>query len=108
LGFALQSIGDFDAAAVCYRKTLGLEPKNAVALYNLGNMYLAEGDLAEAVTSYRAALSQNPSMPRLIAILDMPCSDKGSLPTPCWRCARARVGLPAPGWRYPSARWSGR
>ncbi|UCD66686.1 MAG: tetratricopeptide repeat protein [Deltaproteobacteria bacterium] len=61
LANALERKHDYDEAALYYRKTLSLNPRNADEIhYNLGNVLMAQGKIDEAVDHFRKALSLNP------------------------------------------------
>ena len=44
----------------CYRRVLEIDPENAVAHNNLGNVYFNLGQFAEAVACYRRAVELQP------------------------------------------------
>jgi predicted TPR repeat methyltransferase len=61
LASALQARGCHDLAIVAHRDALtALDAQRAVLLYNLGTAYAAEGQLADAVATYQAALALRP------------------------------------------------
>lgn len=61
LGFALSTIGDYDAAMLVYREALRLDPASARARNNLGFALAANGDDDEALAAFR--LGQPPGIP---------------------------------------------
>ncbi len=56
MGVAYQMMFDNRQAEQCYRKSLKLEPKNAVALNNMGSIYMAEKEYSQAEKVYRRAV----------------------------------------------------
>lgn len=60
-GIASQGAGEYSAAANYYEKALALQPKSAVALYNLGDVEQLENLDAAAKTHYLAALAVDPN-----------------------------------------------
>jgi tetratricopeptide (TPR) repeat protein len=61
LANALERKHEYDEAALYYRKTLSLNPRNADEIhYNQGNVLMAQGKIDEAVDHFRKALSLNP------------------------------------------------
>jgi tetratricopeptide (TPR) repeat protein len=58
---ALQKSGNFEAAAVEYRRFLDAHPANVEARSNLGVVLMQLGRYEEAIAAYRAALSVAPS-----------------------------------------------
>jgi protein O-GlcNAc transferase len=61
LGLALEQ-QDPEAAARAYRRALELNPYEAVAYFNLANVYLRGGRLAEAIPLYERAAALDPSL----------------------------------------------
>ena len=55
-GIALAQQGRLDEAAAWFRHALTLNPEASAAHNNLGNILSMQGNFAEAVTCYRAAL----------------------------------------------------
>jgi tetratricopeptide (TPR) repeat protein len=60
-GIASQGAGQYSTAAQYYEKALALQPKSAVALYNLGDVEQLENLDAAAKTHYLAALAVDPN-----------------------------------------------
>jgi tetratricopeptide (TPR) repeat protein len=58
--FATTRKHDVDGAIACYRRALELNPKLALAHYNLGNALFAKGDMDAAVACHRRALALDP------------------------------------------------
>jgi tetratricopeptide (TPR) repeat protein len=56
MGVFKESEGDLEGALVQYREAVRLEPNNAVAQYNLGNIYFRLGAFESAIECYLAAL----------------------------------------------------
>lgn len=59
-GLAKHVKNDLKGARAEYERALTLDPKNALALYNLGLLAQTRGDTAEAEKRYRAVLAVNP------------------------------------------------
>ena len=60
LGVALGLKGRTDEAMQCHKKAIQLDPKNAEARYNLGNILLSQNKLKQAISEYEKALSIKP------------------------------------------------
>jgi protein O-GlcNAc transferase len=60
-GIAAQGAGQYASATKYYDKALAIEPKSAVALYNLGDVEQLENLDAAAKSHYEAALAIDPS-----------------------------------------------
>ncbi len=60
-GIASQGAGQYASAAKYYEKALALQPKSAVALYNLGDVEQLENLDAAAKSHYLAALAVDPN-----------------------------------------------
>lgn len=60
MGVANQLMLNVDEAARCYQTALKLDPKNSVAMNNLGSVYMARKDFGRAEKSYRKALKIDP------------------------------------------------
>jgi tetratricopeptide (TPR) repeat protein len=61
LANALERNHAYDEAVFYYRKTLSLNPRNADEInYNLGNVFMAQGKIDQAIQHFRAAKSLNP------------------------------------------------
>jgi tetratricopeptide (TPR) repeat protein len=56
-GWARRQMGELDAAEALLLKAKGLDPNSARVLYELGKVFDARGNLAEAVVNYRRALA---------------------------------------------------
>src|SRR5690606_24069797 len=54
--------GSVDAAALCFRRALDIDPRDATALYNLGVVAQDIGKDDEAVQLYERALALDPSI----------------------------------------------
>ncbi|MGC2176055.1 MAG: tetratricopeptide repeat protein [Acidimicrobiales bacterium] len=60
-GIASQGAGQYAAAAQFYEKALAIQPKSAVALYNLGDVEQLQNLDAAAKSHYLAALAVDPN-----------------------------------------------
>jgi tetratricopeptide (TPR) repeat protein len=60
MGVAYQLMFNTDEAGRCYQKSLKLNPKNAVAMNNLGTIYVSFKQFATAEHTYKKALKLNP------------------------------------------------
>ena len=60
-GIASQGAGQYAAAAQYYEKAVALQPKSAVALYNLGDVEQLQNLDAAAKSHYLAALAVDPN-----------------------------------------------
>lgn len=85
LGWALQNEYRLDEAAEHYRTALRLKADFGLAQMNLGAVYEERGELAEAETAFRAALSLQPELAaphaRLALLLrgKLPAADRAAL-----------------------------
>jgi tetratricopeptide (TPR) repeat protein len=61
LGVALRAQRKVDAAIVCYKRALELEPGNPNCLGNLGNALMDAGRVDEALAAHAAAVSARPT-----------------------------------------------
>jgi tetratricopeptide (TPR) repeat protein len=59
-GRALDSMGDFDRAATCFREAIERDSENANAHFNLGDLYYKLEAFVEACESYQAGLKIEP------------------------------------------------
>lgn len=66
-----EAVKDFDAAA-------GLQPQNAVPLYNKGVLQEQAGQKADAEASYRSALQKDPGNVQIQAALGLLLADEGN------------------------------
>lgn len=64
LGFALESLGDIEAALESYQTAIRLAPEIAHAWHLLGNCFQGAGRLVEAAAAYEKALERNPDLPK--------------------------------------------
>ncbi len=62
-GLQAHTAGKFDEAMAAYFETLGKDPVNKYAFYNLGEISQRQGHLAAAESYYRLALDQDSRMP---------------------------------------------
>jgi tetratricopeptide (TPR) repeat protein len=60
-GIAAQAAGQYASATKYYNKALAIQPKSAVALYNLGDVEQLENLDSAAETHYEAALAVDPN-----------------------------------------------
>jgi|GEM_PF-274643 len=67
LGFTRLNLGYFDEAEKCLRSAIEREPKHALALNNLADVYEHRGNLAEALELRDRAVEALPSFPLLWA-----------------------------------------
>ncbi len=63
VGEALTELGEYDAAAVAYRRGAELDPEGADAQVRLGEAWVRLEDHAQALAAYRAAAQLEPSNP---------------------------------------------
>jgi len=61
-GVFRESEGDLEGALLHYREAVRLEPANAIAQYNLGNIYFRLGAFESAIECYQAALQTDASL----------------------------------------------
>ncbi|HEX2566555.1 MAG TPA: tetratricopeptide repeat-containing glycosyltransferase family protein [Burkholderiales bacterium] len=95
-GQSLQSIGDLDAAAECYEEAVALDPSQAPAHNNLGNIYLALGRPNEAAACFRSAIAADAALAEAHLNLGALLHRSGELgeAVECYRAALAlRPGL---------------
>jgi tetratricopeptide (TPR) repeat protein len=62
-GLQAHGVGNYDEATKDYRAVLALDPNNAFAYYNLGQIDQVSGRPEAAENNYRLALSINPDFP---------------------------------------------
>lgn len=60
-GIAAENQGDYKGAAALFQRVLKMEPTNYYAHYDLGTIYQHDGQIAQALSEYGAALAANPS-----------------------------------------------
>jgi tetratricopeptide (TPR) repeat protein len=72
---ALQRQGDFAEAEAAYRRALAIEPDNAEALNNLGNVLRTLKRPAEAAILLRKALAARPEHPAILSNLGLALGD---------------------------------
>jgi tetratricopeptide (TPR) repeat protein len=82
LGMAVSSKGQVERAIECYQKSIRMDPANAEAHYNLGNIYLAMERTSEAADEYRSAIKAKPGYSKAygnlgIALLTLGKRDEG-------------------------------
>jgi len=63
--------GDYQKAVEAFRKAVNLEPKNYVALVNLGITLYYQGDKKQAAVYLKRALTINPNLPEKAQIEQM-------------------------------------
>ncbi len=61
LGIAYSDVGRYDDAEKTYRRLITLDPSNARALHNMGNLALRRGDAKEAADWYGRAVAARPA-----------------------------------------------
>jgi tetratricopeptide (TPR) repeat protein len=64
MGVFKESEGDLEGALLHYREAVKLEPENAIANYNLGNIYFRLGAFESAIECYVAAVKADTSFSR--------------------------------------------
>jgi tetratricopeptide (TPR) repeat protein len=64
MGVFKESEGDIEGALAHYREAVLLEPANAIAQYNLGNIYFRLGAFDSAIECYRASLKADSTFSR--------------------------------------------
>ena len=69
LGAVNQQLGDVDAAAAAYHKTIAMRPELATGHYHLGTLRLETGKVEEAVESLRRAVVCQPDFPEALGNL---------------------------------------
>ena len=57
--------GRLDDAHRAFQRALSLAPRSASLHYNLGNLHRMRGELSQALTAYRRALSYEPDNDRI-------------------------------------------
>ena len=98
--------GQLDAAIACYRKAIELDPKLAVAHYNLGIALRAKGQVDEAIAAYKKAIELNPKYAEPHCNLGAILATQGRFAESLEAYKRGHeLGMKQPGWRYPSADW---
>lgn len=90
-GQSLQGQGELGAAAECYEEAVALDPSQAPAHNNLGNVYLALGRLNDAATSFRSAIAVDASLAEAHVNLGIVLHRSGELgeAAECYRAALA-------------------
>lgn len=71
--------GDYDGAIAAYRKALKIDPKYAVAHYDIGLALDAQGKKTEAIAAYRRAIRFDPKDADAHYALGLTLSDVGKL-----------------------------
>ena len=61
MGIAYQLLFNVDDAERCYQSAIKLDPKNAIAINNLGSVYMAHKEYGRAEKTYRKALKLDPN-----------------------------------------------
>jgi tetratricopeptide (TPR) repeat protein len=93
-------------AVAAYREALRLNPKDALAHYNLGNTLRTQGDLVGATAAYREALRHDPQLAPAHCNLGQALRDRGHFAAALEALRRGHeLGSRQPGWPYPSAQW---
>ncbi len=62
IGYAQEQVGDEDAAAASYKRSLQIDPASALAHSNLGAILTRQGAIKEAEAHLTAALASEPTM----------------------------------------------
>ena len=79
LGASAVQIGRLDQAAQAFRKMTSLNPNQASAYYNLGNVLKDQGKLEEAIEAYNKALAINPDYAEASHNMSFPLLNSGRL-----------------------------
>ncbi len=66
-GYAALHRGDFDEAVKIWRQWSALDPRNAEPLALIGDVYLQQDEIGNAIDAYGASLEQNPGQVGLVA-----------------------------------------
>ena len=72
-GYHLDHDGKVDEAISCYKKAMAIEPRNDMAIFDLGNEYLKEHDYATARIYIQKAIDLNPHEARYWDRLGVAC-----------------------------------
>lgn len=91
-GQSLQGRGELGAAAECYEEAVALDPSQAPAHNNLGNIYLALGRPNEAASSFRSAIAADAGLAEAHANLGIVLHRSGEL-SEAEECYRATLAL---------------
>ena len=59
-GLCLMELGNLAGAENCFKKVIGINPKDSAARVNLGNIHLAKLELDTASDYYKRAFELNP------------------------------------------------
>ncbi len=78
-GNAAQEAGKYSEAEAIWRRILEIEPKNAVAYYNLGNALYHQKKLDEAIAAYEKAIQLNPKNADIYYNLGIALRNQGKL-----------------------------
>jgi tetratricopeptide (TPR) repeat protein len=78
-GIALQQSGQLDEAVDCYKKSLIIDPENAVVYLNVGIALQAKGKMDEAVVNYKKAISIKPDYADAYSNLGNTLKEQGKL-----------------------------
>lgn len=93
-GLAHQEAGRFEEARAAYEEVLATIPEAAVTRSNLGNVLRAQGKLAEAVATHRAALNYDSSYAQGWLNLALALEDAGEIEAALNTVRRASVLAP--------------
>ncbi|MBF0358895.1 MAG: tetratricopeptide repeat protein [Magnetococcales bacterium] len=78
-GISCHQSARFNEALQWYKKSIAINPKNAVALSNMGAILRNQGELAEAVVSYQKAITIKPDFADAYSNLGNTLKDQGKL-----------------------------
>ena len=76
LGEAMRGVDDA-AAESAWRKAVAIDPRNAEALFHLGNLYVEQGARSSAIDAFEKALALAPGNPSLLINLGLQYDDAG-------------------------------
>ena len=79
LGVALSLKGKIDEAIKCHKKAIQLDPRNAEAYYNLGNIFYSQDNFKKAIGEYEKAVSINPKYTKAHINLGVSLMEEGWL-----------------------------
>ena len=60
VAYSREGLNDIDGAIAAYKRAIELEPDNAVALFNLGGMYICVFDTEQAIATWKELIARCP------------------------------------------------